>query len=578
MITITYEKAGGKFVILCSPEYNSLMVALPDRRFRKASGAWAVPALRRNIEYMEQHLSNPQMYSVEALAVFNEKRAELQKQPPGDNVFPAWYPFKNPPLDHQGRGLKKWFPLNEAAILYEQGLGKTYTSINLATAWRMTNQIDAVVIVCPASIKLVWDDELDKHCPLPTQRHALVSGKYGAADKFIANKTDFQWFIVAVEGLSQGKAAEYIKSFMVGRRVCMIIDESSRIKTPNKIRTDKCIELGAYAKKRVILSGTSITQGIEDFYTQFKFLNKDIIGYNSYFSYRAQYCVTINITVGYDKGGNEQTAPKIIGYKNEAELLNLVRPYTERVEKADALDLPAKTFTNRYITMNPTQKKMYETMKEEMMVSLQDFGPDEWPDDALEVKTVLEQMLRLQQITGGHYPTDDGTKIVPVPIPGKNPKLEELMDVLDETSGKVIVWCQYRAEIALVAEELDRKQIGYVEFHGGVDDEGKRTSVTSFRQNPKIKVFLATRAAAYGLTLIEASTAVYYSQGYSLEEYLQSQDRIHRIGQSMPCTYIHLLADKTIDVKIVKALAGKKNTADLIYSVLKDDDSRLKNQ
>jgi SNF2 family DNA or RNA helicase len=344
---------------------------------------------------------------------------------------------------------------------------------------------------------------------------------------------------------------------MLGRRCAIVIDESSRIKTPGKTRTDRCVAFGKKAVKRMILSGTSITQGIEDLYTQFKFLNPDIIGYESFYSFRAQYCVTTSIEVAQDK-----FVQKIVGYKNEDELMTLIKPFTMRVEKEDALDLPPKTFTNRYVEMNPTQKRLYKEMKEELVAEV---GGREY-----EVTTMLEQMLRLQQITGGHYPVDDGEKVLPTPIPGKNPKIAELMNLMDEIDGKTIIWCQFRSEIALVAENLRRAKIGFVEFHGGCDETEKKFAIQALRSDPSVKVFLATRAAAYGITLTQASTAIYYSQGYSLEEYSQSQDRIHRIGQNDHCNYIHLVCDKTVDTKVITALRNKKTVADLIYSLVKE--------
>jgi SNF2 family DNA or RNA helicase len=569
-ISVNYDAKANKFLIKCGPEFNALVMGLPDRRFRKGSRVWAAPALRRNVMYMAKHINNPQMFSQEALAIFNVRRAELQEKPKGENKFPVWYDFKNSPMPHQNDALHKYFPLNEAGIFFEQGLGKTFTSINLAAAWRMTDQIDAVVVICPSSIKLVWQEELDKHCPIDTQRHVLTSGKYKAADKFIGEKTDFQWLMVGIEGLSQGKAYEYVNKFMSGRRVAIILDESSGIKTPGKTRTDRCIAFGKMAVKRVILSGTSITQGIEDLYTQFQFLNPNIIGYESFYSFRAQYCVTMSIEVQEDKW-----VQKIVGYKNEGELMSLIKPFATRVEKIDVpdLNLPPKTFTNRCIPMNPTQKRLYAEMRDELTITAAGVEGEidlDSIEPSYEAVSVLEQSLRLQQITGGHYPWNTGEKIVPEPIPGVNPKIKELMSIIEQISGKLIIWCQFRPEIELVANALRGKGVSFVEFHGGCDDTEKKFAVHAIQKDPTVKVFLATRAAAYGLTLTEASTAVYYSQGYSLEQYAQSQDRIHRIGQDDHCNYIHLVCDKTIDIKIIRALADKKSVADLIYSLVKE--------
>ena len=557
-ISINFDEKSNKFLIKCDPEYNNLIMGLPDRRFRKGSRVWAAPALKRNVQYMERHLNNCSMYSKEALAKYNTCLKKLTKSPRGSNKFPEYFDFKTTPMNHQMEGLKKFYPLDEAGIFFEQGLGKTYTSINLAVAWKMTNQIDAVVVICPSSIKSVWQEELDTHCPILTQQHVLTSGKHKKAEEFINSRTDFQWLIVGIEGISQGKAHSLLKEFLIYRNCVIIVDESSRIKTPNTTRTSRCISFSKHAKKRIIMSGTSVTQGVEDLYTQLKFLNPEIIGFNSFFSFRSHFCVTMPIQVSKDR-----FIQKIVGYKNEDELLKLISPYVMRVEKSDVLDLPPKTFSNRCLDMNPTQKKIYDEMRLEFATTID--------NKDYEVTSVLEQMLRLQQITGGHYPFDDGKRIVMKPIPGKNPKIVELENLIAEISGKVIIWCQFRPEIELVLELLTRIGVGVTVFHGGCTDAQKLESIEKLKNDPETKIFLATRAAAFGLTLVEASTAIYFSQGYSLEEYSQSQDRIHRIGQNAKCTYIHLVCKKTIDIQIIKAVKDKESIATLIYSMIKDN-------
>jgi len=350
-----------------------------------------------------------------------------------------------------------------------------------------------------------------------------------------------------------------------------IIDESSTIKTPDATRTDKVIKLGKLAKKRIILSGTSVTQGLEDLYTQFKFLDPDIIGFNSYYTFRANYCNTVSITVGVDQRGNDINTTKIVGYKNEAEFFNLIRPYCARVEKKDAWeDMPEKIYTNRYVQMNPEQKRLYKEMEQDMFIEVarSHQGHDVYEYEA---KGILEKTLRLMQITGGHYPFDNGTNIVAEPIPGKNPKIAEILQILNEVSGKVIVWCTYRPEIELIADALDSKMVRYVEFHGGCDNDWKTASVRSFRSDPGIRVFLATKAAARGLTLVEASTAVYYSTSPSLDDYEQSQDRIHRYGQTRGCNYIHLICEGTKDKDVFASLRNKKNLAQMAYDMMKSN-------
>lgn len=559
MSLIRYELKTNKFLIPSTRENDKVAMTLPDRRFRKATRIWAAPALRRNIAHLRQHMPLARMYTQEAHDVLFKD--DIEQPTLADTLikgFPSWYEFKNKPMGHQMSTMHKAFMLDAYAVLFEQGLGKTFTAINLAAAWRMDGQIDAVVVVCPSSIKLVWEQELEQHCPLPTQVHALMAGKYKKADAFLGERHEFPWLVMGVESLSQGSAHEYLERYLLSRRCLFIIDESSRIKTPNKTRTDRCISYGLLAKKRLILSGTSVTQGIEDLYTQFKFLDRNIIGFESYYTFRANYCVTMQMEVAENR-----FVTKITGYQNEAELIKSIQPYASRIEKADALDLPPKVFQTRMVEMNPTQKKMYSNMHHELFLE----NPD---GEEFEVATVLEQTLRLQQITGGFYPHDDGKSITPLPIPGKNPKVVELMNLLGEIPGKVVVWCQFRCEIAAVAEALRKADIGVVEFHGGRDDLEKKHAVHSFRRDAGTKVFLATRAAAYGLTLVEASTAIYFSQGYSLEDYSQSQDRIHRIGQKDSCNYIHLCCPRTVDNTVIRALAGKQSLATMVYNSIKE--------
>lgn len=555
MLEIDYKS--GKFLIKCSPDLNDLVMSMPERRFRKGTKVWAAPALRRNVEYMERHMNNRGHYTDQAYSEYMRIRNDNARAPGDEGGFPPDWEFKcYQPMGHQVDALRKYFPLNEAALFFEQGLGKTFTSINLAAAWAACGKIDAVLVICPASIKLVWENELEKLCPLPYTSHSIRPSNKRATEKFITTQSfDLPWLIMGVEALSQGSAYKLAQRYCTFRRVAIIVDESSTIKNHKATRTDKCISLGKLAKKRVILSGTSITNGIEDLYSQFQFLNADILGFHSYYSFRNHYCQTFDMEVADNKW-----VTKITGYKNEDELLRLVRPYATRVEKRDVLDLPEKVFMDRMVKMGPAQRQIYNEMAEKLRSYVE--------GSEYEVTSVLEQMMRLQQITGGHYPHDDGETVSARRIPGSNTKITELKQVLAETSGKVVIFCRFRPEIDDIAEELDHLEVDYVVFHGGRTDEEKKQAVDRF-QNGGAMVFLASKAAARGLTLHAASDMIYYSQDYNLDDYSQSQDRIHRIGQDMGCTYTHLLCEDSIDVNVIRALRDKQSIADLVYGMLK---------
>jgi SNF2 family DNA or RNA helicase len=246
-----------------------------------------------------------------------------------------------------------------------------------------------------------------------------------------------------------------------------------------------------------------------------------------------------------------------------------------RVIKKDALDLPDKVYEQRFITMSSEQARIYKELKKEMVAEIKD------SDKRIEVESVLEQMMRLQQITGGHYSLLEDTqfkederiikKYSTHRIDGTNAKLNELMQVMDDTFGsyenrdaKCIVWARFVPEIALIKETLLEAGWTVVTFTGEASDEQKKDAVQQF-QNGGAQVFLATQqAAGMGLTLTAAETVIYYSNTFSLEHRLQSEDRCHRKGTVNKVTYVDLICDSTVDARVHDVLAGKYTIADLV--------------
>jgi SNF2 family DNA or RNA helicase len=181
---------------------------------------------------------------------------------------------------------------------------------------------------------------------------------------------------------------------------------------------------------------------------------------------------------------------------------------------------------------------------------------------------VLTQMMRLHQITCGHLKNDDGT-ITEI----KNNRIKELLKVLEDTNGKVIIWANYIHDIENIVKAIstakdEDQQLIYgpkcvVQYYGGTSTADRADAITKFQDlNSEVKFFVGNaQTAGYGITLTAASTVIYYSNGYDLEKRLQSEDRAHRIGQEKSVTYIDFIAPKTVDEKIVKALRNKINIA-----------------
>ena len=288
-----------------------------------------------------------------------------------------------------------------------------------------------------------------------------------------------------------------------------------------------------------------MTKSPLDLYKQCEFLDPWLLGHSSYYTFRTRYAVmkTMNF--------NGRSVNVVVGYKHLDELSEKLKPFSYRILKDDCLDLPPKTFMKRVIQLTPEQKRVYQQMKQTALAELK--------GKMITTVNVITQLMRLQQITCGHFKADDGSL-----QELKSNRIDELMDVLDELEGKAIIWAHWRHDIAMIVREIEKEYPGSVmTYYGDTSTENRQKAIKEI-QNPESKVrFLVgtPQTGGYGITLTGASTMIYYSNGYDLEKRQQSEARIDRIGQKKPMTYIDILAEDTIDEKIVKALRKKVNIA-----------------
>jgi SNF2 family DNA or RNA helicase len=248
---------------------------------------------------------------------------------------------------------------------------------------------------------------------------------------------------------------------------------------------------------------------------------------------------------------NGRSVNVVVGYRNLEELSEKLKPFSYRILKDDCLDLPPKTFMKRVIQLTPEQNKVYQQMKSMALAELN--------GKMVTTVNVITQLMRLQQITCGHFKADDGSM-----QEIKNNRITELMDLLEEVEGKAIIWAHWRHDIATIVREIEKEYPGSVMTYYGDTTSDDRQKAIKEIQDPESKVrFLVgtPQTGGYGITLTGASTMIYYSNGYDLEKRKQSEARIDRIGQEKPMTYIDILAEDTIDEKIVKALRKKVNIA-----------------
>ena len=318
-----------------------------------------------------------------------------------------------------------------------------------------------------------------------------------------------------------------------------------QLKTPTARRTKNIISLGLNAKYRRIMTGSPITKNPLDLYTQCEFLDPWLLDFASYYAFRNRYA---EMKTMHLRGRSIQV---VDGFQNLGELSDKVKDFSYRVLKEDCLDLPPKNFIKRHISLTAEQQKVYKQMKEEALAILN--------GKVTTTMTVLTQLMRLHQITCGYVTADDGsTQEV------ESNRMTELMSVLEETEGKAIIWANYQFSVGDIIKNITKKfgKDSYVHYYGLTPQEIRQENIVKFQTDPNCRFIIGTPATGgYGITLTAANTVIYYSNGYDLEKRLQSEDRAHRIGQKKNVTYIDIIAEDTIDEKIVEALRNKIDIA-----------------
>jgi SNF2 family DNA or RNA helicase len=466
------------------------------------------------------------------------------------------YRFKTKPYAHQITALEKSWDKEEYAYFMEMGTGKSKVLIDNIAILYDKGKINGVLIIAPKGVYKNWySSEIPTHLASHIQYKSVLwtasSSKTKQEELNSLFKSDFNLHVLVmnVEALSTPKGLQFALKFLNSHKTLMAVDESTTIKTPSAKRTKSILALSKSAVYRRILTGSPITKSPLDLYTQCGFLNEDLLGFSSYYAFRSRYAHMIERNFG---GRRVQI---VKSYQRLDELSKLIEPFSYRVLKEDCLDLPEKIFIRREIELTEEQLKLYSTMKQMALATLN--------GKLLTAPNVLTQLMRLHQITCGHFKSDDG-KIQEL----KNNRLEELMSILEETEGKAIIWANYIYDIERISAAI-KKEYGddsVVEYYGAIHTDERQKNIERFQdpQSP-FRFFIGNpQTGGYGITLTAANTVIYYSNGYDLEKRLQSEDRAHRIGQKKSVTYIDLIAEKTIDEKIVKALRKKIDIASQI--------------
>jgi len=470
------------------------------------------------------------------------------------------YKYKSKPFAHQDKALQMSWDKEVFAYFMEMGTGKSKVLIDNIAMLYNAGRINGALIVAPKGVYKNWyDQEIPNHMPdYVPKKMGLWRTDPNAKDlkPMFSTGAELHILIMNVEAFSTKKGLQFAHKFLSSHDALMGVDESTTIKNPSAKRTKNILSLRSLTKYRRILTGSPVTKSPLDLFSQCNFLDPWLLDQSSYYSFRTRYAICRKIQV------HGRQVEIVVGYRNLGELSEKIKPFSDRVLKDDCLDLPKKTYLKRTIELSDDQKKVYKQMKQEALAVLN--------GKMVTSATVITQLMRLHQITCGHFTSDDGT-IQEI----KNNRIPQLMDILEEVEGKAVIWAHYRYDIEKIVEAISKKygNNSVVTYYGDTTTDERAAAIRKI-QDPEspVRFIIGTpQTGGYGITLTGASTMIYYSNGYDLEKRQQSEARIDRIGQEKPMTYIDIMAEDTVDMKIVKSLRQKVNIAtEIMGEELKD--------
>jgi len=462
------------------------------------------------------------------------------------------YKFKTKPYAHQLTALEKSWNKESYAYFMEMGTGKTKVLIDNMAMLYDKGKIDGALIVAPKGVIGTWyNQEIPTHLPDHIETVSVLwqanitKGQQEKLNELLKSSHKLHILIMNVEAFSTSKGTDFAASFLRTHNTIMAIDESTTIKNASAKRTKNILKLSPLSKYRRIMTGSPITKNPLDLYSQCEFLSPWLLDFASYYAFRNRYAEMKTI---HAQGRSIQV---VNFFKNIGELSEKLKNFSYRVLKEDCLDLPDKIYVKRNVILTEEQSKLYKQMKTTALAILN--------GKQTTTVTVLTQLMRLHQITCGHFTADDGsTQNI------KSNRINELMNVLEEVEGKAIIWANYQKDMLEIKKTIEKEygEGSVVDYYGLTPQEDRQPNIKRFQEDPDCRFFIGTPATGgYGITLTQANTVVYYSNGYDLEKRLQSEDRAHRIGQKKSVTYVDLISEQTVDEKIVKALRKKINIA-----------------
>lgn len=486
--------------------------------------------------------------------------ARIRATEPGE--YERNFPFKTTPDDYQLKLFTHARTMTCIALApVALGTGKTKMTLDIAADKFLRDEIDILIVIAPNGVQRQWiNSAIPAHLSDSVPRSCYVWKPERRVPNEVArapHQRKLRVIAFNVEAFSSesAKALRAVQALCATGRAMIVIDESTRIKNYKAIRTKVIWKLRTCSVVRVILTGTPVTKGLEDFFAQYYFLDPNIVGLSNYFAFRARYCIVQPAYRGAATG-----AVRIAGYKNQEELIRKIAPVSFMIGP-EVLGLPPQRFERIEVEMTPEQSAIYRVVKDQLVEDLRTLKIRAAP-------IAMARIVRLQQILSGRYieeEFDDETEMLTRTVQYvPTNRLERLGQALEQVDGQALVWCRFTDDIDDVAGFISG--IGRVGVYDGrTKAKDRDEQVRAFGQGDLDYMILNPGAGSTGLDGLQcASTAFYYSHGYNYEHRKQSEGRIYRRGQLHSTYYGSLCVPGTVDTLILNNMEEKANLGRMI--------------
>lgn len=431
---------------------------------------------------------------------------------------------------HQKDAVNKLKKIKVGGLFMDMGTGKTRTAIEFIV--QREHKISKVVYFCPVTLKETVYQEFLKHTNLTERNICVFDDKTSIKDipsVFV--------YIVGIESMSSSKRVVLTVNRLIDNNTFIIVDESSYIKTHCAWRTERIMYVSQRCKYRLLLTGTPITNNVQDLYSQMYFLSPKILGYNSFYSFSANH-------LEY----SEKYPGMVVRAHKTDWLSQKIAPYIYQVKKEDCLSLPDKIYKRLYFRMTEEQRTWYNQAKEDLLKL-----------ECFDSYTLFQLFSALQQVVSGFSNKYDR-------IFEDNRRFDLLLDFIKNVYGNAVIWCKYRYSLDKISVALSGK---CAIIHGGQTEKERKKQLSSFETDKQFLVSMLG-VGSHGLNLIQANTVIFYENSFNYAQRIQAEDRCHRIGQTKDVLYVDLICSDSIDTRIIESIDRKEN----LIEILKKDIER----